>query len=78
MAGIIAKHFGWSYSRTLHVIAKKRIESYIIKSGGIAFYSTQSQFVGKRRKQEVQKQKKRYLNRIESLDPDHDLDMPGN
>ena len=73
MAGIIAKYLGWSYSRTLHVFSNKSLESCFFKGEGIEHYTTHSQFG----KQDTQKKKKRYLNRVNSLDQNHDLEMPG-
>ena len=69
MAAILAKRFGWTYSQTIQVISQNGLWK--------AYMSKASQFVGKERRQQVQKQKQRYLNRINSLDPDHDLDLPG-
>jgi hypothetical protein len=77
MAGIIAKYLGWSYSRTLNVFSNKTIQSCLLKGERIIHYSTQSQFINKSRKQDIQNKKKRYLKRIHSLDQDHDLEMPG-
>ena len=77
MNGTLVKYFGWSYSRTIQVIKQQRQAPNALE---IKFWSrsyTNSQFVGKQRKQMTQRNKKRYLKRINTLDPDHDIDMEG-
>ena len=64
MATVLAKSFGWTYSQSIRLISQ-------------ACMSSKSQFIGRKMKKKVQNQKKRYLNRINSLDPNHDLDMLG-
>ena len=77
MNGTLVKYFGWSYSRTIQVIKQQRQAPNALE---IKFWSrsyTNSQFVGKQRKQMTQRNKKRYLKRINTLDQDHDIDMEG-
>ena len=77
MAAAIAKRFGWTYSRTLRLVSQSKSLVYDLSNicPAQVYMSSYSQFLGKNRKKQIQKQKKRYLNRINSLDPDHDLDM---
>ena len=77
MTGILAKYFGWSYSRVIQVILKHQRETNSLESKLLSRNYTNSQFVGKLRKQMTQNNKKRYLKRITTLEPDHDIDMEG-
>ena len=78
MTAAVGKLLGWSYSKSVHLISQNAIPNYLSKNAQLSAYiSSQSQFIGKGRKQEIQKKKKRYLNRLYSLDPNHDLDMTG-
>lgn len=77
MTGILAKYFGWSYSRTIQVILQHQRETNSLESKLWSRNYTNSQFVGKLRKQMTQNNKKRYLKRITTLEPDHDIDMEG-
>ena len=77
MTGILAKYFGLSYTRTAQLIVQNR-QALCLSENNLSFRNyTNSQFVGKAQKQRTQVLKKRYLKRIKSLDPDHDVDMEG-
>ena len=77
MSGILAKHFGLSYTRTAHLLMQNR-QALCLPENNLSFRNyTQSQFVGRSQRQRTQVIKKRYLRRIKSLDPDHDVDIEG-
>ena len=78
MASILAKHLGWSYSRTFQVFRQSGLIPYLTTNKQYAEnLSTKSQFYNKSEKLRRQKIKLKYYKRINSLDPDHDLDMEG-
>ena len=77
MTGNLARYFGWSYSRTFHALLQQRETASVYKDSSSFRNYTNSQFVSRSKKQITQNNKKRYLKRINSLDPDHDLNMEG-
>ena len=77
MTGNLARYFGWSYSRTFHALLQQRETASVYKDSPSFRNYTNSQFVSRSKKQITQNNKKRYLKRINSLDPDHDLNMEG-